>query len=62
MSEYNGTTQRRIERKKRQLLSPSPFGRLDELEQDITPRSEYVGPGPWIAAAENEKPKQKKRK
>ena len=48
---------RKIERqwilqKRRELLSPHPLEKLDDLEREVEQRPRYVGPGPWMAAVQ----------
>jgi len=42
-----------ILQKRRELLSPRPLEKLEDLEREIEQRPRYVGPGPWITAAQS---------
>lgn len=37
------------EKIRHRLLTPLPVESLDEVRDLVSPRLEYIGPGPWIA-------------
>jgi hypothetical protein len=54
---HAGLTDDVRERIRRRLLSPPPVSSLDEVKRLLSPRPEYIGPGPWLALLKSLRPR-----